>query len=245
VGALDYTGRAEVFRRRRTLPAPILEAWRAAVTPRLPPARRVLDVGAGTGQFAAPLAAWTAAPVVALEPSAAMRAELVATGAPIVAARAEAVPLATGSFDVAWLSTVVHQFDDLAAAVAELARVLRAGGRVLVRGFVADQGPFGLGHHFPGIERSIARFPTVAALTAAFAAGGLALHDVVEVREDWSWDLAAWADGAAELRHADSMLAPLTDDEFAAGVASVRAEGERRPGVQVVPGALTLLTFTR
>jgi SAM-dependent methyltransferase len=254
VPALDYTASAAAFRRRRTLPAGVLEAWRRAVLGRLPspPVDRVLDVGSGTGQFSGPLARWTGAAVTALEPSAAMRAEAAsgaaadaAAGAAVrsVAGRAEALPVAAGTVDLAWLSTVVHQFDDLATAVAELRRVLRPGGRALVRGYVADQGPIGLLGHFPGIERAIARFPTGAGLAAAFADGGLDPVGGVDVDERWDVDLAAWADGAADIRHADSMFAPLTDDEFAAGVDAVRAEGARRPGVRTVHYPLRLLVF--
>jgi SAM-dependent methyltransferase len=163
----------------------------------------------------------------------------------LVAARCEALPLASGSADAAWLSTVVHQFDDPDAALAELARVLRPGGRVLVRNYLADQGRIGLMGWFPGIERSIARFPSTGELVDRAGRHGLVLVDAVDVDEVWSWDLRAWADAMADVRHADSMLVPLTDDEVAAGLATVRAEGARRPGVHDVHLPLRLVTFTR
>jgi SAM-dependent methyltransferase len=251
--AIDYSGQAAVFRRRRTLPSTVLDAWRTAVAPRLAGASHVLDVGAGTGQFCAPLAAWAGdgTRVTALEPSAAMRAELMASGVGghermrLVAARGEALPLASRSADAAWLSTVAHQFDDPDAALAELARVLRPGGRVLVRNYLADQGRIGLMGLFPGIERSIARFPSTAELVARADRQGLALVDAIEVDEVWRWDLRAWADAMAEVRHGDSMLVPLTDDEVATGLAAVRAEGACRPGVQDVHLPLRLVTFSR
>jgi SAM-dependent methyltransferase len=178
-----------------------------------------------------------------------MRAELLESGAVprlrLVAARGEALPLVAGCVDAAWLSTVVHQFDDPDVALAELARVLRPRGRLLVRNYLADQGRIGLMGRFPGIERSIARFPSTTELVARAGHQGFELVDAIDVDEVWDWDLRAWADAMAEVRHADSMLVPLTDDEIAAGLASVRAEGARRPGVHAVHLPLRLVTFTR
>jgi SAM-dependent methyltransferase len=246
VPAIDYSGAAGAFRRHRTLPPAILDAWRRAVEPRLGGAARVVDVGAGTGQFCGPLARWTGGSVIAVEPSAAMRAEQVAHPDPavaILAARAEALPLRAASVDAAWLSTVIHQFDDRGAALSELRRVVRPGGAVLVRGYLADQGPIGLLGRFPGIERAIARFPTTAQVVATFADHGFGLVDAIDVEEAWTRDLVAWADSVAEIRASDSMLVALTDDEVAAGAAAVRAEGERRPGPRTVTLPLRLVTF--
>jgi ubiquinone/menaquinone biosynthesis C-methylase UbiE len=247
VAAIDYTGSAAAFRRHRTLAPEVLAAWRRAVTERLPPADHVLDVGAGTGQFSGPLVEWTGAAVTALEPSAAMRTEAVAAGLDarvrLVAGRAEALPLRSATVGAAWLSTVVHQFTDLDAALGELRRVLRPRGRVLVRGYLADQGHIGLFGHFPGIERSIARFPTTGRLVTVFRRHRLLLDDVTEVDEAWTVDLRAWAAAAAEVRHADSMFVALTDEEFAAGLASVQAAGARRPGLTTIGFPLRLVTF--
>jgi SAM-dependent methyltransferase len=251
VPAIDYTGAAAAFRRHRTLPAPVLAAWAEAVVPRLAGAAHILDVGAGTGQFCGALVRWAGGPgrVTAVEPSMAMRAELAAGGVPagvrVVAGRAEELPLLASSVDAAWLSTVIHQFHDRDAAVAELGRVVRPGGRVLVRGYLADQGPVGLLASFPGIERAIARFPTTAEVVRSFAAHDIEVVDVTDVVEHWTRDLTTWADSMADIRHSDSMLVGLTDEEVAAGVAAVRAEGAARPGPQIVPLPLRLLTFRR
>lgn len=95
-------------------------------------ARTALDVGAGTGDLARRLAA--AAPgarVIALEPSrtfTAAAARRPTSGVTVVRARAEALPLATGSVDVAVSVSALRHVRDRAAAFAELRRVVRPGG---------------------------------------------------------------------------------------------------------------------
>jgi SAM-dependent methyltransferase len=89
---------------------------------------RVLDLGAGTGKLTA-LLAERGADVTAVEPDAAMLAELRrrvpsvrALGGP-----AEAIPLPDGSVDAVLCAQSLHWFD-LSRAVPEIARVLTAGG---------------------------------------------------------------------------------------------------------------------
>jgi SAM-dependent methyltransferase len=224
---IDYERGAEAYRRSRTLPPAILESWRRAVDGLgLPAGGHVLDLGAGTGQFLRPLAEWLDSSVVGVEPSPAMRANAGAATLPgrigLVAGRAEALPLRAASVDVAWLSAMVHQIDDVDRSVAELRRVVRPGGRVLIRGYLGDRPITGLFRHFPGIERSAATFPTTAAVIDAFSRGGFQPGAVTDVAEDWSVDVAVWAAKVRDLRHVDSALRPLTDDEVEAGIASAR-----------------------
>jgi len=240
---VDYRAAAADYARTRTLAGAALAAWRTALEPHLGRARTILDLGAGTGQFALALAGWFDAAVVAVEP----RAEMAAQAQPDpgvwwVAGRGEAVPLADGSVDGAWLSAVVHHFDSLDMVAGEVARVVRPGGVVAVRGFFRDTPLAWHFAQFPGIERSVAQFPPTADVVAALGAAGLALvhqEDVAEVH-----DLAAeWADKIGRQRTADTMLRPLTDDEFSAGVAAVGAAVAQ--GRQSVDVALRLLVCRR
>jgi SAM-dependent methyltransferase len=223
---VDYTESAGTYRAARTLPPGILAPWSAAVARAgLPHPALVLDLGAGPGGFVAPLADWFAAPVVAVEPSPAMRGEARAAGViprwPYVGGRAEALPLRSGSVDLAWLSTVIHQCDDRPAAVAELRRVVRRGGRVLIRGFFGDMAATGMFRYFPGVERSAATFPTTRSITAAFEAAGFTVTGVHDVVEPWRPTLADWVTKVRSLRHVDSALRPLHDDEIAEGIRRV------------------------
>jgi SAM-dependent methyltransferase len=255
---VDYTERAGAYRRARTLPPEVLGAWADAVGPvasaasaerREAAGRRgvVLDLGAGPGGYLDPLVEWFAAPVVAIELSAAMRAEAVAAGtAPrhlYVGGRAEQIPLAADTVDAAWLSTVIHQFDDLDAAAAELRRVVRPTGLVLIRGFFADLSFAGLFELFPGIDRSAATFPRTDDVVGRFERAGFGLHRVVDVAERWTFDLGPWTERVRSIRHTDSALRPLTDAEIEAGIAAAHERYADVAGPIVSETALRLVVL--
>jgi SAM-dependent methyltransferase len=81
-------------------------------------ARRVLNVGAGAGSYE-PLDRM----VVAVEPSAAMRARRPRRHPPAIDGRAESLPFDDGSFDAAMASVTIHQWADLERGLSEVRRV--------------------------------------------------------------------------------------------------------------------------
>lgn len=92
----------------------------------------VVDVGCGNGLYLRALARrGHRGPVVGLDLSAGMAAEA-AEQAPAMCADAQAVPLRTASVDVALCPHMLYHVPDQSAAVAELRRVVRPGGRALV-----------------------------------------------------------------------------------------------------------------
>lgn len=90
----------------------------------------VLNVGAGTGSYEP-----AGREVTAVEPSAVMIGQRPAGAAPVVQARAEALPFEDDSFDAAMAVITVHHWDEPAAGLAEMARVARE--RVVVLTFDA------------------------------------------------------------------------------------------------------------
>ena len=113
-----------------------------------PEVRRVLDVAAGTGDLgAAWLAARPGGELIATDFVPAMcaagRAKL--AGRPgfraCLVADALALPLAPGCMDGAMVAFGVRNFENLAAGLAEMARVLRPAGELLVLEFFPPRNP--------------------------------------------------------------------------------------------------------
>lgn len=95
-----------------------------------PGARRVLDLGAGTGQLTRQLAARNLE-VVAVEPSEGMRKQLARSlpSVPVLPGWAEDIPLGEGAVD-AILAAQAWHWADAKRAIPEVARVLAPGGRL-------------------------------------------------------------------------------------------------------------------
>lgn len=95
-------------------------------------ASTVLDLAAGTGKLTAQLVERYER-VIAVEPLASMRAilERNAPAADCLPGSAERIPLDDASVDGVFVANAFHWFDS-AAAVREIARVLRPGGTLLV-----------------------------------------------------------------------------------------------------------------
>jgi SAM-dependent methyltransferase len=92
----------------------------AAIHGALGDARTVLNVGAGSGSYEP-----RDRDVVAVEPSAVMRAQRPPGGAPRIDARAEALPFADGSFDATMAVLSDHHWEDRLGGLRELRRVGR------------------------------------------------------------------------------------------------------------------------
>ncbi len=225
---VDYDGRmAAVYDRGRHLPDHTVALWADAARRHLPSTGQpVLDLGAGTGRFLAPLSMALGVPVVGVEPAEGMRARAAARRLPktvsLVAARAESLPLGAARFAGVWASQVLHHPAELGRCAHELRRVLAPGGRVLVRGMydeLALQWP--LAPYFPeAVAAGRTRFARLPDITAALERAGMHLvaHEKVEqvVAETTDDFLARTA-----LR-ADSALAVISDDAFAAGFERLR-----------------------
>jgi SAM-dependent methyltransferase len=103
----------------------------------LAPGARVLDLGCGEGRHVHGLAMLPGVVAVGLDPDAASLvkardglATLAGAGpAAFLRGSAYALPFADGAFDAVICSEVLEHLDDYPAALAEIARVLRPGGR--------------------------------------------------------------------------------------------------------------------
>jgi SAM-dependent methyltransferase len=119
--ASAYTGEATALDARVPVVAAVVEAA----------PRRILEVGCGWGELAEWLARETGAEVVAADLSPRMVELARARGVDARLADVQALPFADGEFDVAVAAWMLYHVPDLERAIAELARVLRPGGRLV------------------------------------------------------------------------------------------------------------------
>ena len=159
---------------------------------------RVGDLGCGTGQFSALIAPYVSR-VIAVDASAEMlaAARTRLSAMPTVDVRRgtlEALPVDDAQLDIAVLALVLHHVPDPGRAIAEAARVVAPGGRVLIvdmlphdrSDYQQQMGHVWLGFSEPQIRRwldsagfSDARFET---LTPEATAKGPALFRAVATK---------------------------------------------------------------
>ena len=133
----------------------------ARINAALGSSRTVLNVGAGTGSYE-PIDRW----VLAVEPSPTMRAQRPQSAAPVIDARAEALPLDDGAVDAAMACVTIHHWDPPEAGLAEMRRVAR--GPVVVFTFDLDALPAWQQDFLaPGLVVERPRFPAPDAVAAA------------------------------------------------------------------------------
>jgi demethylmenaquinone methyltransferase / 2-methoxy-6-polyprenyl-1,4-benzoquinol methylase len=108
----------------------------------LPAGTLVLDVAAGTGSITRSLTK-SGFRVVALDQSPEMLAMLDAPAVHRILATGEKLPLASGSVGGVTFGYLLRYVEDLPAALAELARVVRPGGIIAALEFGRPRGPWG------------------------------------------------------------------------------------------------------
>jgi ubiquinone/menaquinone biosynthesis C-methylase UbiE len=244
VARVDYDDQSEVYDRARGLTPEAITTWMATARIHLrAEVTRLLDLGSGTGRFSAPLADTFDCDVIGVEPSAGMLAQAATKPHPrvhLLRSPAEHLPLDTATFGGAWLSNVLHHFDDMPAAASELRRVVVPGGPVMIRGAFAGRGPIStLYRFFPGAEATIESFPSIPDVIDAFEAAGFGSFSLEKVDQLIARSLTEMVE-RIRLR-ADTTLELLGDEEFEAGLEAMVEETKTNDGP--VLDALDLLVL--
>jgi SAM-dependent methyltransferase len=237
---VDYDKQSRNYDKGRTLPSEAIDVWMVTVRRHVREPGRILDLGAGTGRFSAALADTFQADVYAVEPSAGMRER--AHTKPhdlvhIVAGRAEAIPLPDDSVALAWLSNVIHHFDDLAQAARELRRVVTDA--VLIRGAFGGIPVPSLYRFFPGAQRVIDEWPSMPETIEAFEAAGFTSFRNEKVPQLLAYELSEMV---PRIRmRADTTLELISDDEFEHGLAELEEAAKHEHGPVMDPMDLLVI----
>jgi ubiquinone/menaquinone biosynthesis C-methylase UbiE len=248
---VDYD--AEQYRdyaRGRALSARQLQVWLDAFAAVLPERRPLtgLDVGSGTGRFT-PALADAFGPVTGIEPSVRMReiaeAQRRHPGVRYLAGSAEELPAPAASADYALFFLSWHHVGDKARAVRELTRVVRPGGRLLLRANFRDHHPrpWWLEHFPRGYEVDASIFQPLHEVIASFTSAGWRVAGFDLVTEP---SPGTRADMLERLRlRTFSFFAQLSPDEQDEGLRRLERAVAADPGAPSPPFAEPLLTFER
>jgi SAM-dependent methyltransferase len=224
--ATSFHRAADAYARARPSYPPEAVAWM------LPDAaRRVADVGAGTGKLSAVIAA-TGREVLAVDPDAGMLRALEARhpGIRTLVGSAERLPLDDASVDAVVFGQAWHWVDP-AAAAAEAARVLRPGGALGLIWNIRDTRS--------GWPAELATLIDPSDAEEFVARGGPVLPAPFGALEtaEFAWENPLTVDGLVDLVASRSATIGAEPDARADLLARVRALGERSAGSD---GALSL-----
>jgi ubiquinone/menaquinone biosynthesis C-methylase UbiE len=250
MGTVDYDASIHsVYAKGRALSPEALAAWGDAFERRAPSPRplRAVDVGSGTGRFTPTLAGRFGGPTAGVEPSDKMR-EIAQREAPhpavtYVRGSAEHIPLGAGSCDVALLFLVWHHVADKPAAAAELRRVVRSGGSLLIRTGLRDRpGELWWYRFFPAAQAvDVEVFETLGETQELLAGHGWRFEAVDEV----TYQVAPSRRANVERLKTRSLstFEHLSEEEIEQGFAALDRAVAEDPGPPVFEVGL-LLSFT-
>ncbi len=233
----------------RRMPAGVAARWMERFAAHLP-ARRplmIIDLGCGVGRLTPALADAFGGPVVGVEPADRMRA-IAETNAAHPAVRyirgeAAAMPLPDQSADAVLMFLSLHHVPDRAAAAREIARVLKPGGRLLIRSPFSDRMTSGWWQTFfpRALEIERQMFPTLADTAGVFEAVGLKTLALVSVTETYA---SSAAEAAARLKlRAISTFEHMTEAEIEEGFVRMDAHVAAAPDAPPDSGESDLLVL--
>ena len=198
------------------------------------PHARILDVGCGTGNYAAvQQAAFAGGRWVGFDPSPEMLA--VARGkitAVISLAVVESMPYPANSFDYAAANFTFHHFQDKTAALDELTRVCKPDSLLRIHNVCPERMPnWWVYQLFPAaVAIDEQRFWSVERLAAGLEARGWVVEVEIEVRGV----KRPLVELHTQIRNRDtSQIAILTPDEYAVGLAQVEKQLAANPQAMI------------
>lgn len=238
-----------VYAKARALPPAAIRRWMQVFGSHLPERRPLVgvDLGSGVGRFTPALAEAFGGPVYGVEPAARMReiAEAQSRHPQVryLAGEAAGIPLADASADFVLMFLSFHHVPDQPAAAREIGRVLKPGGRLILRTTFRERIPELWWRPFFPRSRQIeeAVFSSEAELRALFENAGFST--VASAEEVLPPDDLPAAAERLRLRGI-SIFEHMTEAEMAEGFA--RMDAALAAGtIQPQPSAAAYIVFAR
>jgi ubiquinone/menaquinone biosynthesis C-methylase UbiE len=137
---------------------------------------QVVDIGCGSGNYTIGLAQ-KGVSMTGIDPSQEMLGKARAKTSQIqwIHGTAEHIPLDDHTADGALASLTIHHWNDIEKGMAEIARILKPGGRFVLFGFTRQQmRGYWLNHYFPvTMENSIQVTPEINQVQASMRSAGV------------------------------------------------------------------------
>jgi len=247
----DRAGIADRYDLGRSLPPETIDLWLDELAKYIPATSglSILDLGCGTGRFAAPLARRFPATVIGLDVAAKMLAVAATTledsPAALVRGTADSLPFLDRCFDVVFLSMILHHIRSNPSAIGEIQRVLKPGGKLLVRtASIETMGSYLWASFFPtGARVEASRVLSRAAIRNLLSEHGFTLDAEQVVVQLFARDLHDYCERIAQ--RALSSLQAITDSEFNKGMKALRTYCGDQPPSGPVREAVDLFVFHR
>jgi ubiquinone/menaquinone biosynthesis C-methylase UbiE len=232
VGPVDYDRsqfQHQAYAKGRALSAEAIAAYMRTFAEHLPAQRPLsgIDLGSGTGRFTPALAEAFVGPVYGVEPSDRMRGVAEAQSAhprvAYLAGEGARIPRPDASADFVLMFLSFHHMPDQAAAAAEIARVLKPGGRVILRSTFKERIPDHWWRGFFPRSQAIeeARFLSSDETRALFEEVGFSCLGLAQREIPFEGEIATQV---AKLKlRAVSTFEHMTQEELADGFAAIDA----------------------
>jgi len=230
----DYDSVAENYDTRYSVNSlqRIGDALSALVARRKP--ATALEVGCGTGRWFRELRAHVAF-ITGADPSLEMLRRN-QSGAPVAAARANALPFLPGTFDLVYCVNALHHFDDPQSFIAQAAELMRPRGTLAIVGIDPRliHTRYFYEYFEPSREIDMRRYPSMGAMVDWMVAAGIdeLEYRTVETLTSRFIGRQVFEDNFLR-KGSNSTLAVLTEEEYQAGLRKIesavaQAESEGR-----------------
>ena len=209
----------------------------------------ILDLGSGTGRFAPRLARYFNAQVIGVEPSDKMRsiAEENNTDERVSYRKGNAgpIPVDDEKCDFAFLSMVIHHFDDLEFCSQELHRLLKPKGHVFIRNSFRDRlDGFLYQKFFPSAKAIDNQMcPSLESVEEVFVTNGFEKIALETIEQTVAESLGAYYERIK--MKSFSTFDHMSDEEFESGLLAMKQAAEREEKPTPVTETIDLLVFKK